>query len=74
MKLREVLLHKTEVFDLVIFKDSAGYYRGCTIIDWEDLFINSLNPKLLDREVKDYHYEEKDIWNRNNVMIVNLRY
>ena len=73
MKLRDLLLNKTEVYDLVIFKD-AGYYIGCTIIDHEDLFIGSLNSKLLDREVNDYYYEEQSMWNRQKVMIVNIKY
>ena len=73
MKLRDLLLNKTEVYDLVIFQ-RAGYYIGCTIIDHEDLFIGSLNSKLLDSEVNDYYYEEQSMWNRQKVMIVNIKY
>jgi hypothetical protein len=72
MDLREVLLHKTKVGDLVLIKD-CGWQVGCTIIDYEDFFINSFNGKFLMREVKDYYYEPQD-WTTKNVMIVNLKY
>lgn len=59
MSLREFLLHHTDVNDLVWICDN-GWYIGCTVIDGEDLFIGSLNPKLLERKVKSHAYTKKD--------------
>lgn len=49
--LKEFLLHETKVRDFVFIEDS-GWYIGCTIIDDEDLFIESLNPKMLENIVE----------------------
>lgn len=71
MNLSEVLLHRTDVGDLVLIRDS-GWQIGCTMIDHEDLFINSLDNNLLRKEVGNYYYEKKD-WTTKNVMIVELK-
>ena len=70
MKLGNVLLHKTKVGDLVLIRD-GGWQIGCTIIDHEDLFIRSLDNRMLDSEVKDFRYEKQD-WTTKNVMIVDI--
>lgn len=70
MKLSNFLLNQTEVGDFVMIEDS-GYYIGCTIIDYEDLFIDSLNSGLLLREVKRSHYEKSD-WTIKPVLIVEV--
>lgn len=70
MKLNKFLLKNTNVGDLVMIMDQ-GWYIGCTIIDHEDLFIGSLNPGLLMREVKDYGYEKRD-WTIKPVLVVNI--
>ena len=60
MKVKEYLLNHTEIGDLVEFTD-GGWRIGITYIDSEDLFIRSLNPNLLDAEVK-YENKEKKIY------------
>lgn len=70
MKLGDVLLHKTKVGDLVLIRD-GGWQIGCTIIDHEDLFIRSLDNRMLDTEVKDFRYEKQN-WTTKNVMIVDI--
>ena len=70
MKLGDLLLHKTKVDDLVLIRD-CGWQIGCTIIDHEDLFIRSLDGRMLNSEVKSFKYE-KQIWTTKNVMIVDI--
>lgn len=70
MTLKEFLLHKTKVGDLVWFTNGS-WYLGCTSIDHEDLFIGSLNPELLKREVKTHHYETRD-WITKPVLVVTI--
>ena len=50
MKLKEVLLHKIPAGSYVEITD-RGWRIGFTYIDYEDLFIRSLNPKMLDQIV-----------------------
>ena len=57
VSLAEFLLNKTKIGDAVIFRDS-GWYIGCTRVDNEDIFIHSLSPSLLIRDVKYIDYEE----------------
>ena len=68
MTLKEVLLHKTKVGDVVIFID-GGWQVGATIIDSEDLFIRSLDSKFLDRKVDEYVYEDIE-WCKYKVFVV----
>ena len=56
MDLREFLLHKTNVGDIVVIQD-AGWQTGLTMIDNEDLFIDSLDPSMLRRKVKNSYYD-----------------
>lgn len=70
MNLREVLLLKTKVGDLILIRN-RGWQIGCTIIDHEDLFIRSLDKYMLRTEVKDFRYEKQD-WTTKNVMIVDI--
>ena len=70
MTLRELLLCKTKVDDIIIFRLS-GYRIGCTMIDYEDLFIHSIDNNLLEKEIIDYHYIEQD-WTTKKVMEVNM--
>lgn len=49
--LRRVLLQDTESNSLCIIKED-GWVIATTVIDGEDLFMHSLNPALLDKEVK----------------------
>ena len=53
--LEQVLLHETKVFDYVVIRD-GGWRVGMTWIDPEDLFMRSLNSRLLNREVKEVSY------------------
>lgn len=57
MNLREFLLTKTRARELCIITD-YGYVIGATYIDHEDLFINSLNPRILNEKVN------SDSWNK----------
>lgn len=57
--LEQVLLHETKEFEFVVIRD-GGWRIGMTWIDPEDLFIGSLNRKLLDREVKSVSHEKVD--------------
>lgn len=50
MKLREFLLHNTDVGDVCYITD-CGYSLARCVIDSEDLFIRGMNPQVLDREV-----------------------
>lgn len=70
MTLREVLLFKTKVDDLILIR-KLGWQIGCTIIDHEDLFIRSLDKNMLRTEVKDFRYEKRD-WTTKDVMIVDM--
>lgn len=70
MKLKDVLLTKTKVGDLVLIRD-CGWQIGCTIIDHEDLFIRSLDNRMLDAKVEDFRYEKQN-WTTKNVMIVDI--
>lgn len=70
MTLKDFLLHETKIGDLVWITDGT-WYLGCTIIDHEDLFIGSLNPKLLKRKVKNHYYETRD-WTIKPVLVVTI--
>ena len=59
-KVSEVLLKETKVGDLVLFLDD-GWEIGCTLIDHEDLFMQSLSIALLTRYVKSYKYQTFDL-------------
>lgn len=66
----EVLLKETNVGDLVVFLDD-GWQIGCTIIDHEDLFMQSLSVGLLTRTVKGCKYEERD-WTIKPVLVIRM--
>lgn len=70
MTLSNLLLRHTSVGDLVWITD-CGWYIGCTVIDHEDLFIGSLNPYILSKEVKSYKYETRD-WTIKPVLVVDI--
>lgn len=63
MKLREFLLRQTKAGDVVIITD-YGYQIGCTYIDYEDLFLGSLNPRMLENDVKSNRYGDIGWCNR----------
>lgn len=70
VKLEDVLLYETKVGDLVLIRD-CGWQIGCTIIDHEDLFVRSLDNRMLNKEVKSFRYESQD-WTSKDVMIVDI--
>lgn len=70
MTLNKLLLRHTNVGDLVWITD-CGWHIGCTVIDHEDLFITSLNPSILSKEVKSYKYETRD-WTIKPVLVVDI--
>lgn len=69
MNFREFLLHTAKVGDLIWIIDKGGHYRGCTIIDREDLFISSLSSKILDQEAKYWTYDIRH-WTIKPVLVV----
>jgi len=71
LKLSEVLLKKTGVGDIVLIHDSVGWQIGCTMIDNEDLFLQSLDSDMLSKKVEKYEYVEVD-WTTRKVMEVYL--
>lgn len=64
-------MKRTKVGDLVVFF-SAGWQVGCTYIDYKDLFIDSINSRLLRREVVNYEYGTVN-WVDREVLIVHLK-
>ena len=69
-KVSEVLLKETKVGDLVMFLDD-GWEIGCTLIDHEDLFMQSLSIGLLTRYVKSYKYQMFD-WTTKPVLVIRM--
>lgn len=57
--LKDFLLHKTDVGDVIRIRDD-GWYIACVIIDHEDLFIRGLNPKIFNKEIKHVEYEYQE--------------
>lgn len=51
--LKEFLIHRTQALQLCTIR-SSGWIEGTTWIDYEDLFINSLDKDTLDRKVESY--------------------
>lgn len=70
MTLGKLLLRHTNVGDLVWITD-CGWYIRCTVIDNENLFIESLNPSILSKEVKSCKYEIRD-WTIKPVLVVDI--
>ena len=59
--LGDTLYHKIPAYQYVEITD-GGWRIGFTYIDDEDLFMQSLNPKLLDREIEKIETKQiKDI-------------
>lgn len=67
---KDYLLYEAKVGDVVIFRDD-GWQIGCTRIDNDCLFICSLNPTLLNSEVKHSEYGERD-WINGNVLVIDI--
>lgn len=70
MRLKEVLWLKVKPGELVLIRED-GVQIGCTMADDENLFIKSLNPELLEREVDSY-YEIQKGWTTKDVVVVNV--
>ena len=51
--LKEFLLHRTRALQLCTIR-SGGWVEGATWIDYEDLFIHSLDRDTLDKKVESY--------------------
>lgn len=72
MKLKDFLLHKTKVADIVVIRE-GGWQIGMTMIDNEDLFIHSLNPTLLELyTVTCYTYDKRE-WANKDVLVVDIK-
>ena len=70
MKLRDFLLYKTKVGEVVLIREN-GWQIGCTRIDNEDLFIHSLHPSMLDKEVRHFEYADRD-WLVKDPLVVDI--
>lgn len=57
--LKDFLLHKTDVGDVIRIRDD-GWYIACAIIDHEDLFMRGLNSKIFNKEVKHVEHEYQE--------------
>ena len=60
MDLREFLLRKTNVGDIVVIQD-AGWQTGLTILD----------PSMLRRKVRNSYYDKRD-WANKDVLVVDI--
>jgi len=71
MTVRHFLLNKTDVGRVVCFHE-GGWFIGCTKVDSEDLFIGSLNPDMLNKNIESFKHEEID-WIKNKAIILNIK-
>ena len=70
MTLRDFLLNVADIGSIVLFHDN-GWQIGCTMVDNEYWFIDSLNQELLDHDVMSWYYAERD-WTTKPVIVVEL--
>ena len=71
MTLRSFIYRHAHVGDIIIFREN-GWQIGMTRIDDDDLYLLSLNPKLLDDyEVVNFSYEER-VWTTLTVLVVDI--
>ncbi len=71
MTLRSFIYRHAHVGEILIFKEN-GWQIGMTRIDNDDLYLYSLNPRLLDEyEVVDFAYETRN-WTNVTVLVINL--
>lgn len=71
MTLRSFIYRNAHTGDILIFREN-GWQIGMTRIDSDDLYLNSLNPRLLDKyEVVDFSYEERE-WANVTVLVVDV--
>ena len=67
---KDYLLYEAKVGDVIIFRD-GGWQIGCTRIDNDWLFMCSLNPTMLRREVLRAEYGERD-WINCKVLVIDI--
>ena len=70
MTLRDFLLNEARIGDIVIIR-SNGWQIGCTMVDNDCYFIDSLNPIILNYEVRYSEYVERD-WANKKVLAVSI--
>lgn len=70
MTLGDFLLRKAKIGDVVLIRE-YGWQIGCTRVDNDDLFIKSLHPDLLGRDVKRYEYAKRD-WLVKDPLVVDI--
>lgn len=70
MTLRDFLMNMADIGSLVLIHDN-GWQIGCTMVDNEYWFIDSLNQELLDHDVMSWYYTERD-WISRTVIIVEI--
>lgn len=72
MTLRDFLLHKTSVGDIIVIREH-GWQIGMTRIDNEDLYIFSLNPVLLDLYEVICFTRERREWAIEDVTVIDIK-
>lgn len=70
MILCDFLLHHTNAHDLCIFR-RCGHQIGCTIIDHEDLFLESLDITMLNQEVLS-HKRTTENWTTKPIVYIDM--
>ena len=71
MTLRSIIYQHARVGDLIVFREN-GWQIGLTRIDNNDLYLLSLNSRLLDEyEVVNFTYEQRD-WATVTVLVIDL--
>lgn len=71
MTLRSFIYRYAHVGEIIIFKEN-GWQIGLTRIDNDDLYLQSLNPRLLDEyEVVNFAYDSRD-WANVTVLVIDI--
>lgn len=70
MTVKELLLERAKIGDIVIFRE-GGWQIGMTRIDNDGFFIQSLSTWLLCKEVRHHEYTDRD-WTSEKVLVVDI--
>lgn len=70
MTVKELLLERAKIGDIVIFRE-GGWQIGMTRIDNDGFFIQSLSTWLLCKEVRHYEYTDRD-WTSKKILVVDI--
>lgn len=71
MTLRSFIYRYARIGEIIIFKEN-GWQIGMTRIDNDDLYLLSLNPRLLDEyEVANFSYESRE-WATETLLVIDV--